>query len=47
VSGQTLFVKMQYNVQPLLFVPSSFRMGSLLVKIPTQIPAYKVSVMTE
>jgi Flp pilus assembly protein TadG len=47
VSGQTLYVRMLYDVQPLLFLPSSFRIGSLATKIPTQLPAYKVSVMTE
>jgi Flp pilus assembly protein TadG len=47
VSGQTLYVNMLYDVSPLLFLPSSFRIGSLTAKIPTQLPAYKVSVMTE
>jgi hypothetical protein len=56
--GNTLYVKMTYYLGPdsahptlaksgLLFLPSTFRIGSLVVAIPQSLPGYKISVMTE
>jgi len=45
--GQTLYVEMTYDVGSLIFLPSTFRFGNLTVKVPTQLPPYKVSVMVE
>jgi Flp pilus assembly protein TadG len=47
LTSQTLFVEMTYDVSNLLFLPSTFRLGSLSTHIPTSLPAYRVSVMTE
>ena len=47
-SGQTLFVQLQYNIaRGVLFLPTSFRLGNLVVQIPTSLPPYKVSLMVE
>jgi TadE-like protein len=45
--GKTLHVAMRYNMQNLFFLPTDFRIGSLSVRLPTQLPKYKVSVMVE
>jgi len=47
--GATLYVQLQYDVASshLLFLPSTFRVGSLSVKIPTALPAYRVYVLVE
>ena len=45
--GSTLHVELQYNVSNLLFLPTTFRMGSLTVAMPTALPPYRVSVMVE
>ena len=47
--GNTLYVEMSYNVPPLLVAKISpmLRIGPLTVKLPTQLPPYKVSVMVE
>jgi Flp pilus assembly protein TadG len=45
--GQTLYVQMSYNVSNLLFLPTTWRLGQLVVTLPTQLPASKVSVMVE
>jgi Flp pilus assembly protein TadG len=47
VAGATLSVQMSYDARPMLFLPTSFRMGSVTARLPTGLPAYKVSVMTE
>jgi len=47
-AGSTLHVELQYNVSNLLFLPTTFRFGSLLtVAMPTGLPKYRVSVMVE
>jgi Flp pilus assembly protein TadG len=45
--GATIYVQMSYDITNLLFLPSTFRMGSLTAKIPTSLPPYRVYVMTE
>jgi Flp pilus assembly protein TadG len=45
--GETLYVQMTYDVSNLLFLPTTWRLGQLVVKLPTQLPSYKVSVMVE
>jgi Flp pilus assembly protein TadG len=47
VAGQTLYVQLTYDVTNLLFLPSTFRMGYLTTKIPTQLPVYRVYTMVE
>lgn len=47
VAGSTLYVQMSYNVSNLLFLPTTFRIGSLQTTLPTSLPPYKVSVMVE
>jgi Flp pilus assembly protein TadG len=48
VAGSTLYVQMSYDAAPLFFLSQpNFRLGSLAVHLPTQLPAYKVSVMVE
>jgi len=46
-SGSTLHVELQYDVSNLLFLPTTFRFGSLTVAMPTGLPEYRVSVMVE
>ncbi|GAC1324553.1 MAG: hypothetical protein NVSMB2_22730 [Chloroflexota bacterium] len=46
-SGNILYVTMQYNAANLLFLPSTFRLGTLTVSVPTTLPAYRVKVMVE
>jgi len=47
--GETLYVEMRYNVPPFLVAKTSptLRLGSLTVKLPTDLPPYRVSVMVE
>ena len=47
--GATLYVEMRYNVPPFLVAKTSptLRFGSLTVKLPTELPPYRVSVMVE
>jgi Flp pilus assembly protein TadG len=47
--GATLYVQLQYDVanSHVLFLPTNFRIGSLAVKIPTALPAYRVYVLVE
>jgi Flp pilus assembly protein TadG len=45
--GQTLYVQMTYDVGNLLFLPTTWSMGQYVVRLPTQLPAYKVSLMVE
>jgi TadE-like protein len=45
--GKTLHVAMRYNMSNLFFLPTEFRVGSLSVRLPTQLPKYKASVMVE
>jgi Flp pilus assembly protein TadG len=45
--GATLYVQMTYDVSNLLFLPSQFGFGSLSVRLPTALPAYRVYVMVE
>lgn len=45
--GATLFVDMSYDVQNLLFLPSTFRFGQLTTRMPTSLPAYRIYVMVE
>jgi hypothetical protein len=45
--GKTLHVEMRYDVSNLIFLPTQFRFGSLNVKIPTELPKYRVSLMVE
>ena len=47
--GATLYVEMRYDIanSHLVFLPTLFRMGSLQVAIPTQLPPYRVYVMVE
>ena len=47
LTSQTLFVEMNYDFSNLLFLPSTFRLGPVSTRIPTSLPAYRVSVMTE
>jgi Flp pilus assembly protein TadG len=47
VAGQTLSVEMSYNVSNLVFLPTTFHFGSLVTKVPTSLPAYRVYVMVE
>ena len=46
-SGSTLHVELQYDVSNLLFLPTTFRFGSLTVAMPTGLPEYRVSIMVE
>jgi Flp pilus assembly protein TadG len=46
-AGNTLYLQVSYNVSNILFLPTTFRFGSLVTKVPTQLPAYRVSVMVE
>ena len=48
-SGSTLYVELQYDISGsnLVFLPTTFRLGSLAVHIPTALPAYAVHVMVE
>jgi hypothetical protein len=46
--GETLHVQLKYDAPWLFFLSQpNFRLGSLAVHLPTQLPAYKVSVMVE
>jgi Flp pilus assembly protein TadG len=45
--GATLYVDMSYDVRNLLFLPSTFRLGTLSISLPTTLPAYRVYVMVE
>jgi Flp pilus assembly protein TadG len=47
VAGATLYVDMSYDVSSVLFLPANWRLGSLVVNIPTALPAYRVYVMVE
>ena len=47
VSGATLYVDMSYDIRNVLFLPSTWQLGSLVVKIPTVLPAYRVYMMVE
>jgi Flp pilus assembly protein TadG len=47
VAGQTLSVEMSYDVSNLIFLPTTFHFGSLVTKVPTSLPAYRVHVMVE
>jgi Flp pilus assembly protein TadG len=48
VAGSTLYVQMSYDAAPLFFLSQpNFQLGALAVHLPTQLPAYKVSVMVE
>jgi Flp pilus assembly protein TadG len=47
--GETLYVEMRYDVPPFLVAKTSptLRFGPLTVKLPTELPPYRVSVMVE
>ncbi len=45
--GATLFVEMSYDVRNLIFLPTTFRIGTLTTSIPTSLPVYRVYVMVE
>jgi Flp pilus assembly protein TadG len=47
--GATLYVELQYDVagSHLVFLPTNFRVGQLTVRIPTQLPAYRVYILVE
>jgi hypothetical protein len=45
--GATLYVQLTYDMSNLLFLPTSFRMGSITTSLPTSLPAYTVYVMAE
>jgi Flp pilus assembly protein TadG len=47
VAGGTLSVQISYQTLPLLFLPTTFRLGSLVVRLPSAMPAYKVWSMVE
>jgi Flp pilus assembly protein TadG len=51
VSGATAHVQMNYNVRTLLFfgdrTTGTARMGSLVTRLPTTLPSYRVSIMIE
>jgi Flp pilus assembly protein TadG len=47
VSGTTLYVDMSYDVSDVLFLPATWHLGSLVVNIPTTLPAYRVYMMVE
>jgi Flp pilus assembly protein TadG len=47
VSGSTLYVDMSYDVSNIVFLPKSWHLGSLVVEIPTALPAYRVYMMVE
>jgi Flp pilus assembly protein TadG len=47
VAGATLYVEMSYDVSNLIFLPTTFRFGSLETNVPTSLPAYRVYVMVE
>jgi Flp pilus assembly protein TadG len=47
VPGQSLYVQLTYDVKNLLFLPTTFGMGKLVVQIPTGLPGYRVWVMVE
>jgi hypothetical protein len=47
VAGGTLSVVMTYSVLPLLFLPTTFHLGSLVVQLPTGLPSYQVWSMVE
>jgi len=47
VSGATLYVDMSYDVSNVLFLPTNWHLGSLVVQIPTALPAYRVYMMVE
>ena len=38
---------MSYDVANLLFLPSTFRLGTVSISLPTTLPAYRVYVMVE
>ena len=44
-SGLSVYVEMTYNPSNVIFLPTSFRLGSLSVSIPTTLPPYRVWVM--
>ena len=46
-SGESVFVEMSYDIGNWIFLPTNFRMGSLQVKIPTALPAYRVYTLVE
>jgi hypothetical protein len=46
-SGRTLYVEMTYDVSNWIFLPTTFRLGTLITRIPTTLPPYRVSVMVE
>jgi hypothetical protein len=45
--GATLSVQLTYNASHLFFLPTEFRIGSVVTRLPTSVPPYKVSVMVE
>jgi Flp pilus assembly protein TadG len=45
--GSTLYVTMSYDVSNLLFLPTTFKFGSLTTTLPAALPAYTVHVMVE
>jgi hypothetical protein len=47
IGGSTLYVQMSYDVSNVLFLPTTFRFGSLTVSLPTVLPVYRVSTMVE
>jgi hypothetical protein len=47
IGGSTLYVQMSYDVSNILFLPTTFRFGSLSVSLPTALPVYRVSTMVE
>jgi hypothetical protein len=46
-SGSTLHVELKYDVSNLLFLPTTFRFGSLVTTLPTMLPPYRVTIMAE
>ena len=46
-AGATLYLQATYSVSNILFLPTTFRLGSLAVGMPTALPPYKVYVMAE
>ena len=47
VSGATLYVDMSYDVSNLMFLPTTWHLGPLVVTLPTALPAYRVYMMVE
>jgi len=46
-TGSSIAATSSYNISSLLFLPSSFGFGSIVVTIPTTLPTYTITMQVE